>query len=164
MEPVDLAPPLPLYANANETRVSGFGLDKAFWIKAFFLFLITFTLYFVSRSPGLDEIDSVNFAMGVRHFNLWKHQPHPPGYPLYVFFGWIEDKLFAAGPDASLHFVSVLGGAIFVAAWFGIIRLQFNERLAWWVAACLVVTPVVWMTATKVLSDTPAAALLSVQI
>jgi 4-amino-4-deoxy-L-arabinose transferase-like glycosyltransferase len=83
---------------------------------------------------------------------------------LYIFFGWIGYQVFGASPAASLHFVSVLGGAIFVAAWFGIIRLQFNERLAWWVASCLIVTPVIWMTATKVLSDCPAAALLSAQV
>jgi hypothetical protein len=57
--------------------------------NAVLLFAITFAFYFVSRSPALDEIDSVNFAMGIRHFDLWNHQPHPPGYPLFVFAGWI---------------------------------------------------------------------------
>lgn len=144
--------------------MSGPGLDRSFWIKAIFLFLLAFTLYFISRSPGLDEIDSGNFAFGVRHFNLWIHQPHPAGYPLYIFFGWIGYKVFGADPTTSLHVVSVLGGAMFVAVWFGIIRIQFNEQLAWWVAGCLIITPVIWMTATKVLSDCPAAAMLSAQI
>lgn len=40
------------------------GLDRSFWVKAIFLFLLAFTLYFISRSPGLDEIDSINFALG----------------------------------------------------------------------------------------------------
>jgi hypothetical protein len=148
----------------NDILTNEPGLGKAFWIKALFLFLLAFALYYLSRSPGLDEIDSINFALGVRHFDLWQHQPHPAGYPLYIFFGWIGYTVFGAAPETSLHVVSVLGGAIFVAVWFGIIRVQFNERLAWWVASCLIVTPVVWMTATKVLSDCPAAALLSAQI
>jgi 4-amino-4-deoxy-L-arabinose transferase-like glycosyltransferase len=164
MESVQFAPPTLILPSTSRSRPQEICLDKTFWIKALFLFLITFTLYFLSRSPGLDEIDSINFAMGVHHFDLWKHQPHPAGYPLYVFFGWIGDTLFGCGPEASLRFVSVLGGAVFVAAWFGIIRLQFNERLAWWVASCLIITPVIWMTATKVLSDCPAAAFLSAQI
>jgi hypothetical protein len=42
--------------------------------KAVLLFAITFAVYFVSRSPALDEIDSVNFAMGLRHFDLWNSQ------------------------------------------------------------------------------------------
>gem|GEM_PF-975848 len=144
------------------------------WRKSAIIFAATFALYFLSRSPGLDEIDSVNFAMGVREFNVWEHQPHPPGYPLYIFLGWIGAKCFGASPQLSLHFVSALGGALFVAAWFLIIRVQFNppsrsygtasERLAWWVTNCLAITPVVWMTATKVLSDAPAAGLISAAI
>jgi Dolichyl-phosphate-mannose-protein mannosyltransferase len=164
MELVQSAPVIAPQRIQPKARIGEHGVDNDFWIKAGFLFLVAFTLYFVFRSPGLDEIDSINFALGVRHFNLWEHQPHPAGYPLYIFFGWIGYQLFGVTPAASLHFVSVLGGALFVAAWFGIIRQQFNERLAWWVAVCLVITPVIWMTATKVLSDCPAAALLSAQV
>ena len=134
------------------------------WHKATIIFCVTFGLYFLSRSPGLDEIDSVNFAMGVREFNVWEHQPHPPGYPLYIFFGWIGTKLFGASPQLSLHFVSALGGALFVAAWFLIIRLHFGARLAWWMTTCLAIMPVVWMTATKVLTDAPAAGCISIEI
>jgi hypothetical protein len=139
-------------------------LDRNSLIKAMLIFGVAFVAYFLSRSPGLDEYDSVQFAMGVRDFNLWEHQPHPPGYPLFIFFGWIGGKVFGASPEDSLHFVSSLGGALFVAAWFFIIRLQFNQRLAWWVAACLAITPVVWMTSTKVLTDSLAAGFLSAEI
>jgi 4-amino-4-deoxy-L-arabinose transferase-like glycosyltransferase len=139
-------------------------LDTSSLIKAGFLFVATFTLYFVSRSPGLDEYDSVQFAMGVREFNIWKHQPHPPGYPLYIFFGWLGGKLFSADPNLSLHVVSCMGGALFVAAWFLIIRLQFKEKLAWWIATCLAITPIAWMTATKVLTDSLAAGFFSAEI
>jgi len=139
-------------------------MPQQIWIKAVLLFLGSFLLYWIFRSPGLDEIDSVNFAMGVRHFNLWQHQPHPPGYPLYIFLGWLSSILFGAEPNGSLHFVAALGGALLVGTWFITIRLQFNERLAWWVALCLAVTPVIWQTSTKVLTDSLAAGLLSGQI
>jgi 4-amino-4-deoxy-L-arabinose transferase-like glycosyltransferase len=132
--------------------------------KATLIFLFVFALYFVTRSASLDEWDSYQFAMGVREFDLWKHQPHPPGYPLYVFFGWIGYHFFHADPGFSLQLASCTGGAIFVAAWFLIIRQQFNERFAWLVAACLALTPIVWMTSTKVLSDSPATALLSLEL
>ncbi len=133
-------------------------------IKAVFLFLAAFALYFFTHSPALDEIDAVQFAMGVRSFDIWHHQPHPPGYPLFIFFGWIASKFFAMSPEPSLYLVSSLGGALFVAAWFLIIRLQFTERLAWWIAACLTITPAVWMTATKILSDSLAAGFLSAEL
>jgi 4-amino-4-deoxy-L-arabinose transferase-like glycosyltransferase len=133
-------------------------------VKTAFVLVMAFALYFFSRSPGLDEIDSVSFAMGVREFNIWIHQPHPPGYPLYIFLGWIGAKCFGWSPDFSLHVVSAFGGALFVAAWFVIIRLEFSERLGWWIAGCLAITPAVWMTSTKVLTDSLAAGFLGVQL
>ena len=131
--------------------------------KTGLLFVGSFLLYFISRSPGLDEYDSVQFAMGVLRFNIWDHQPHPPGYPLFIFLGWIGHQL-GLSPEMALQIVSSLGGALFVTMWFRIIRLQFNERIAWWVTFCLALTPAVWMTATKVLTDTLAAGLLSGEI
>ena len=32
----------------------------------------------------LWDHDSVQFALGVLEFDLAAHQPHPPGYPLYL--------------------------------------------------------------------------------
>jgi hypothetical protein len=139
-------------------------LDRHTLIKATLLFLGTFALYFATRSPALDEHDSVQFAMGVRDFNMWKDQPHGAGYPLFIFLGWISAKVLGADPNISLHFVSAIGGALFIAAWFLIIRSQFDERLACCVATCLVITPAIWMTATKVLTDSLAAGLISAQI
>ena len=141
-----------------------FQIEQQIWLKALLLFFGSFLLYFLSRSPGLDEIDSINFAMGVGEYNLWKHQPQPPGYPLFVFLGYIGRILFGADANTALHFVSAMGGGLLVAAWFVTIRVQFNERLAWWVAGCLAVTPIVWMISTKVMTDTLASGLLSAQI
>src|SRR2546423_8530174 len=88
-------------------------------------------------------MDVVQFGRGRRSFNFWPPQPHPPGYPLFIFFGWLGTKLFNAGPESSLYGASAFGGGLFVAAWFLIIRLQFSERRAWWVASCLLITQVV---------------------
>ena len=41
---------------------------------------------------SLEDIDSVNFALGVRDFDVATHRPHPPGYPVYIALG----KAFAA--------------------------------------------------------------------
>jgi hypothetical protein len=37
----------------------------------------------------LDDIDPINFALGVRHYDIAHHQPHPPGYPIFVLLGKI---------------------------------------------------------------------------
>ena len=148
----------------NQASSSTAKFDTLLWLKGSALFFFTLALYFLTHSPALDEIDSVQFAMGIREFNLWEHQPHPPGYPLFIFLGWIGTKILGASPEVSLYLVSSVGGALFITSWFLIIRLQFNERLAWWLALCLTVTPAVWMTATKVLSDSLAAGLLSAEM
>lgn len=143
-----------------------FAQDRPFGslTKAAIIFLLLSGIYFFARSPGLDDYDSVQFAMGVRSFDVWQHQPQPPGYPLYIAVGKIGVALFGISPALSLHLASAIGGAIFLASWFLIIRLQFYERLAWWLTSCLAITPVVWMTATKMLTDSLAAGLLSAEI
>jgi hypothetical protein len=47
-------------------------------------------LPFMTRT--LYAFDSANYALAVRDFyNVAFHQPHPPGYPLYVFFARVID-------------------------------------------------------------------------
>lgn len=42
----------------------------------------------LGRLPStLEDIDSVNFALGVRDFDPGRHRPHPPGYPIYIALG-----------------------------------------------------------------------------
>ncbi|MGH8100478.1 MAG: hypothetical protein ACREIW_04215 [Chthoniobacterales bacterium] len=50
--------------------------------KAVLIFVLLSGTYFFARLPGLDDYDSVQFATGGGSFDLWQHQPHPPGYPL----------------------------------------------------------------------------------
>jgi hypothetical protein len=132
--------------------------------KATLLFFVAFALYFFTHTPALDEIDAVQFAMGVRLFDLWHHQPHPPGYPLFIFLGWLGTKLFHIGTESSLYCASAFGGGLFIVTWFSIIRAQFSERFAWWLATCLLITPVVWMAATKALTDMLAAGFMSAEL
>ncbi|HYT76587.1 MAG TPA: hypothetical protein VEL79_17650, partial [Vicinamibacterales bacterium] len=46
----------------------------------------------------LEDLDSINFALGVRQFDVARHQPHPPGYPVYIAVAKISTgALRAAG-------------------------------------------------------------------
>lgn len=56
------------------------------------------------RSRYLYDIDSVNFALGLRRFDPGAHQPHPPGYFLYICLGRIVDAFFH---DANAAFVAI---------------------------------------------------------
>ena len=78
-------------------------------------------------APSLEDIDSINFALGLRHFDPALHQPHPPGYPVYMLMGHISRPIIervtsTAGETAearALAIWSAIGGAgCILAAWF----------------------------------------------
>jgi hypothetical protein len=74
---------------------------------------------------SLEDIDSINFALGLRHFDPALHQPHPPGYPLYIGLGhvslaalsWLMPSLPALRVEAvALAVWSLAGGALAIVA------------------------------------------------
>jgi hypothetical protein len=99
-----------------------------------FLLLLTSAVAvtrFAFRSHYLYDLDSVNFALAMRHFDPRVHQPHPPGYFLYICLGRLLKLLFQ---DANLALVvlSILascGAAIIIYKmtmdWFGPTAAQF---------------------------------------
>src|SRR3954449_13030543 len=61
---------------------------------------ITFLVFHIPFLPAtLEDLDSINFALGVRQFDVARHQPHPPGYPVYI--------ALAKASTATLRFVGV---------------------------------------------------------
>jgi hypothetical protein len=73
----------------------------------------------VSRLPFMTRtlyaFDSANYALGIRDFyNVAFHQPHPPGYPLYVFFAKVID-LAVRDANRSLILEGILWSAVAVA-------------------------------------------------
>ena len=121
-------------------------------------------MYFLTRTPALDEWDSVQFALGVGDFDLWKHQPHPPGYPLYIAAGWLAHHVLPLDVPNALQLVSALGGGLFVACWFVMIARGFGTFTAWVCTAALSTLLITWMSATKVLTDPAGAGLLALTL
>lgn len=133
-------------------------------LQSFGVFAVCSTLYFLFRSRWLDEWDSVQFAMGVGNFNLFQHTPHPPGYPLYILFGWLGNRLFHLDAQSALVLAGCLGGGLFVACWFWLVSSQLGRGLGWLMAVSLALAPMIWMTATKVLTDMPASAFMALEL
>jgi len=59
----------------------------------------------------LYEWDSANYALGLREFNIFEHQPHPPGNPLLMMLLWMAQP-FGAGPPQFLVVNALLGGGV----------------------------------------------------
>jgi hypothetical protein len=80
---------------------------------------------FVFRSHYLYDVDSVNFALAMRRFDPRVHQPHPPGYFLYVYLGSLVNLIFHDA-NAALVAISIAfscGAAVMIYIltdnWFG---------------------------------------------
>ena len=107
---------------------------------------------------GLDDIDSINFALGIQDFDVAAHRPHPPGYPIIIALG----KLAAAvggGRASALAFWSGLAAALApfpLLALFSRLEPGPSARSRAVLATLLtVVQPILWFTAGRPMSDLP---------
>ena len=107
----------------------------------------------------LEDLDSVNFALGVRQFDVARHQPHPPGYPVYIALSKASTAVLrVAGIDGAasrgLAIWSALAGAAAIPAVFLVFRrLEGRDHLARWATLVLAASPLYWFTALRPLSD-----------
>lgn len=102
------------------------------------------------RSRYLYDIDSVNFALGLRRFDPATHQPHPPGYFLYVMLGRLVDR--AAG-NANTAFVgiSVLASCGALCFIWLLADRWFGKRPALFAGMIFLFSPLVWFHGTVAL-------------
>jgi hypothetical protein len=87
--------------------------------------------------------DAVQFALALREYDVAKHQPHPPGYLLYVALGkllnaWLGDPNFAYVALAMLF----SAGTTFIV--YRLARVLYDRATALGAAALLAVSPLFW--------------------
>ena len=109
--------------------------------------------------PTLEDIDSINFAMGVRDFDVARHQPHPPGYPVFIALGKISTPVMKAlrvpsAESRALSFWSALFGAALIPLLFVLFSsIDGDDWRAFWAAAFAATSPLIWSNASRPLSD-----------
>lgn len=127
--------------------------------------------------PTLEDIDSINFALAVTDFDVAKHQPHPPGYPVFIGLAEASTAILrvaqAPSPEVrGLAIWSALSGAALVGLLYALFfslsiagrRLQTlraalqPSTIAGWAAVVAVSCPLFWFTALRPLSDTTGLA------
>jgi len=114
-------------------------------------------LVFASRAafmpPTLEDIDTVNFALALRDFDPSRHQPHPPGYPVYVAAAKLVHALVRE-PVTALALLSALSQAAVVFPLVAVLRalaLGPGETAA--AAALVLANPVLWLNGARPMSD-----------
>lgn len=125
------------------------------------LAVVSLAAHLAVLPPTLEDLDSVNFALGVRRFDVAEHQPHPPGYPIFIALGKIGTAALAR---AGIAMPDVRGLAMWSALAAGVLPLLFfaffrrlggdgAERRAAIATLLVVCSPVFWFTGARPLSD-----------
>ena len=121
--------------------------------------LLFLALHLALLPRTLEDLDSINFALGVRHFDVAHHQPHPPGYPVYIALSKVSTaSLRALGIDAAaprgLAFWSAVGatGSLPALILF-FTAIEKRRRIAIWAVVVTAAAPLFWFTGVRPLSD-----------
>ena len=129
-------------------------------------------------APSLEDIDSVNFALGVRDFDVATHRPHPPGYPVYIALGKVAKAIIgivSSAPDSmveatALAVLSLLSGLVaifFLYRVFASMRRTAESSFvgtpldyeAFAATAITASCPLFWYLGARPMSDLPGLAL-----
>src|SRR5688572_33172628 len=104
-------------------KVSVSGLPNPLWVA--FIAIAYLAAHLPFLAPSLEDIDSINFALGLRDFDPARHQPHPPGSPVYIAMGRIVLAIVSAlgstlsqtaAEALTLSLWSALAGAVALVA------------------------------------------------
>ena len=131
------------------------------------LAIVFLALHLPYLPKSLEDLDSINFALGVRRFDVAHHQPHPPGYPVFILLAKAAHAAVPAEATA-LALVSLIAAGLGVL-WLGSLfrRLDEDDAPARWSVAAVAVamtTPLYWFTAVRPISDSSGlAAAIGVQ-
>jgi hypothetical protein len=121
-------------------------------LSAALLFFGLATLFALTRSHWLDDWDSVNFAFALDDFDVVHHQPHPPGYPLYVAAGKLIHRV-VAGHAAALTLVSALAGAAAASMFYLLDRRRNDWQMALCATLIMALSPLFWLQSGLALTD-----------
>jgi len=107
------------------------------------LALVTLLSRWPYRARMLYNWDAVQFALALHEFDVAKHQPHPPGYLLYVALGRLLNASLA-NPTLAYVALAMLfsAGSTFVLYWLA--RRLYDRATAITAASLLAVSPLFW--------------------
>src|SRR5436190_4105625 len=110
-------------------------------------------LVFVRETP--INWDAVQFQLALSHFDLSAHQPHPPGYILYVFLGRVLN-LMVDNSGLALSFLSVLCSALAVPLLYWLaLRIFDDEGVAVGATLLLLASPLALFYGSVALTYAP---------
>jgi len=94
-------------------------------------------------SKYLFNWDAGNFAFALDYYNIAWHQPHPPGYPVYVVIAWLLRKL-TGDANAAYVTMSIAASVLAVVAVLGVTWRIAGPVCALMASMLFVISPNVW--------------------
>jgi hypothetical protein len=95
------------------------------------------------RARMLYNWDAVQFALALQEYDVAKHQPHPPGYVLYVGLGRLIDA-WLNDPPAAYVVLAVLFSGLTTFVVYYLALAIYGRATALAAAALLAVSPLFW--------------------
>jgi hypothetical protein len=95
------------------------------------------------RARMLYNWDAVQFALALREYDVVKHQPHPPGYILYVGLGRLVDA-WIGDPTAAYVTLAVVFSGLTTFVVYVLARSVYDRATALAAATLLAVSPLFW--------------------
>lgn len=124
-------------------------LSRRNWICVLLVVVVAVTR-FLFRSQYLYDLDSVNFALAVQRFDPTVHQPHPPGYFLYVWMARLANTVLS-DTNTALVSVSLVSSCAAVVFIYLLGRRWFNDTAALFGGLLFVFSPLSWFHGTVAL-------------
>jgi hypothetical protein len=122
----------------TEERISGDGILLP---AAFFILTVITRLPFTSKL--LYHWDSVQFALALKKYDITVHQPHPPGYFLYVMLGRLLN-LFINDANTVFVSISIIFSGLAVITIYHLGKEIFDKKIGVIAAAIALTSPNLW--------------------
>jgi len=117
--------------------------DRLDYCLAVGLSILTILSRLPYRARMLYNWDAVQFALALNEYDVVKHQPHPPGYILYVALGRLVHGL--TGDAAGAYVVlAVLFSGLGTFVVYLLARAMYDRPTAFVAATLLAVSPLFW--------------------
>src|SRR5262245_46184295 len=118
------------------------------------LVIVIFIL--LSRAPFLAQmpygLDSIQYVLGVANYDVRLHQPHPPGYFLFVMAGRLATLVFH-DPNRSFVALNIVFGALCVCIVLQLDRDLFDRATGFAAVVLLATSSTFWFHAEVALSN-----------
>lgn len=121
------------------------------WRDILALMVSVFLTRWVFRAEYLVHMDSINFALGVIDYDPVVHQPHPPGYFLYIMLGKAL-SYFTGDPVTALLIISIIASVAAVVFIYLLSYEWFDRKAAIFSGLLFLTSPFTWFYGTVALT------------